>query len=114
MTDPTQVKLGFDLLEKLIKWASGARTSRKLDEATSEAFRELLRGHNADLNKVKAVLSDLKTNSRASSDFFRLQDLIDKAEKYANKTAKKFMLKKDRWPRLMAKAKHSSLRRRLV
>lgn len=80
MSLPTsELKLGYELFSKLLTWAAGKRSSKRLEALKSAAFQELLKGDGADLDLVASVLKEIHKARDTSARAIRLEGLFDQA-----------------------------------
>lgn len=84
-----ELKLGYELFSKLLNWAAGKRSSKRLEELKSKAFQELLKGDVADLDLVASVLKEIHKVADTSAKAIRLEGLYDTATRPPAKAAKK-------------------------
>ncbi len=75
----SELKLGYELFSKLLTWAAGKRTSKRLEALKSAAFQELLKGDAADLDLVASVLKEIHKSRDTSARALRLESLYDAA-----------------------------------
>ena len=80
MSLPTpELKLGYELFSKLLTWAAGKRSSKRLEALKSKAFQELLKGDVADLDLVASVLKEIHKAADTSAKAVRLEHLYTRA-----------------------------------
>jgi len=75
----SELKLGYELFSKLLTWAAGKRSSKRLEALKSKAFQELLKGEGADLDLVASVLKEIHKAADTSAKAIRLEGLYDQA-----------------------------------
>jgi hypothetical protein len=85
----SELRLGYDLFSKLLNWTAGKRQSKRLEALKSVAFRELLKGDEADLDLVASVLKEIHKASDVSARAIRLASMYDTASTTTTKAAKK-------------------------
>lgn len=81
----SELKLGYELFSKLLTWAAGKRSSKRLEALKSAAFQELLKGETADLDLVASVLKEIHKAQDTSAKAIRLEGLYDQAAVPAKK-----------------------------
>lgn len=84
----SELKLGYELFSKLLSWAAGKRSSKRLEALKSAAFQELLKGEGADLDLVASVLKEIHKAADTSAKAVRLEHLYDSATRPPAKTKK--------------------------
>ena len=89
MSLPTpELKLGYELLSKLLNRAAGKRQSKRLEALKSAAFQELLKGDAANLDLVASVLKEIHKAADTSAQAIRLESLYDSATQPRTKARK--------------------------
>jgi len=74
-----EIKLTYELFSRLILSILGRKENKKLQELMSQAYQELLKGDNADLNKVVSTIRKLRANKDDSPGAVRLESLYNQA-----------------------------------